>query len=122
MRIKSAWINAALILIPGLLCILITQHYGNIADPSRFDYNCFVISVVLTLGLVFLIAKYYSNDYGDDYAIKIFFIMLFYLIISAVICFVLVFYDFLSGQIVVFYGAHNIMVIILLIFIMVYQN
>jgi hypothetical protein len=59
MTTRVLWIQATLILIPGILFILVTylfQHYGNITKFYNFKNICFVFSIFLTLGLIFTIS------------------------------------------------------------------
>lgn len=112
MIIKSPWIKSTLILIPGLLFITINYFIENYNKPpklfglsQRFNIPCFVIFVILTLILFYIISK--RCDDNKTEGTSVFFIMILYLLISVISCISYVFYDNLKHDSIFYHGLHN---------------
>lgn len=108
----SPWVKATLVLIPGILFILVAylfQYYGS-SRAKSFDFiiGYLAISVLATMVLIVAIASRYGEKCG--------FIMVFYLIMTAVICFTLYYYGFLTGDIIVLFAVHNILAVAAMFF------
>lgn len=109
---KSNWVKSTLILIPGLLAILCKFILQCFNIHTNFYPGFFIVSAIITFIVMCLLGEHYFKGYKNNY--KIFWVMVLYLIISAVISFYLSYYNFLNlGSFFFDYGLHNILVVLL---------
>lgn len=112
MIIKSPWIKSTLILIPGLLFITTNYFITNYNKlpklfglSQRINIPCFVVFVILTLILLYIISKRCDDNKTDGSSV--FFIMILYLFISAISCISYLVYDTLTHNSIFYHGLYN---------------
>lgn len=119
MKIKSIWIKSTIILIPGICLILINyllEYYGFKNKIYGFNNIYIPFSIGFSALFIYIFANYSEN--GS----KMFFTMIFYLIFTAILCFVLLYYDLLHGDLVLLFAFHNILIVVLLIVVLFHSN